>query len=339
MVEIKRNEKIDIIKGVLVLLMVVYHCASMTMSRVPEFLIITNKLGFLHSSFLIISGYICGCYYFPRLNIGERQVKRRLYQRAWKMFLIFLISNLILYLIIPVFDIKKMIFALEIEGGFIKNCILSMNGNFAAFEILYYFSIFFFLIGFSIKYLSNFFLLVSLIIISGFSIFSHTAFFVGCGMVGYLFGVLFVERRLEKFWNSIIKFKWLFPMLLILYITFHPNVGLFFKCYPYMKLAFVSLETFLWFISFLVIILNFFGRQLQNVIILLGNYTLFAYMFQMLIIRVVSIVCCRFSIIGFDYYFISLITTVIILFVTLISLDKLRNSHKAIDDIYCTVFK
>lgn len=72
MLENKRLENVDIIKGFLVITMIVYHCV---ISDNPELLRVKNSIPFIHSSFLIIAGFICGYHYWPRINQNARGIR------------------------------------------------------------------------------------------------------------------------------------------------------------------------------------------------------------------------------------------------------------------------
>ena len=66
----KRNDDIDIIKGFLVLIMIFFHCASMTMDIYPDLRIVPKILDWLHFGFILMSGFLCGWYYSPKVKIG-----------------------------------------------------------------------------------------------------------------------------------------------------------------------------------------------------------------------------------------------------------------------------
>ena len=93
----KRNEEIDIIKGFLVLLMIFFHCASMAKDIYPDLRIVLKILDWLHYGFILMSGFLCGWYYLPKLKTDKRIVKNRIKIRGVKLVVLFVVINLFLY--------------------------------------------------------------------------------------------------------------------------------------------------------------------------------------------------------------------------------------------------
>src|SRR5574340_615283 len=64
-----RNADLDIVKGMLVFVMLTYHCASVIEGSGFWQIIrwIPNQIAFIHFAFLILSGFLCGWHYYPKL--------------------------------------------------------------------------------------------------------------------------------------------------------------------------------------------------------------------------------------------------------------------------------
>jgi uncharacterized membrane protein len=96
----KRYIILDLAKGILVILMILYHCASVA-SFSPKYFnyidIITNKLWFISRAFLFLTGLICGLHYWPKLYEESFNIKKRIATRGLKLLSIFISCNIILF--------------------------------------------------------------------------------------------------------------------------------------------------------------------------------------------------------------------------------------------------
>jgi len=54
----QRSQELDVIKGMLVVVMVFYHCASMAVDKYNFLSNITDRIAFIHYAFVLISGVI-----------------------------------------------------------------------------------------------------------------------------------------------------------------------------------------------------------------------------------------------------------------------------------------
>jgi len=82
---------LDLTKGFLVLLMVVYHSLNYTRQYQLAFL----YLSFLPSSFILITGFLLSRVYAPRYVPGDRSLMIRLFLRGFRLLLLFTGLNLI----------------------------------------------------------------------------------------------------------------------------------------------------------------------------------------------------------------------------------------------------
>jgi len=333
-----RNRDLDIVKGMLVLMMVVYHCASMALSANRELRIITNNMAFLHVSFLLITGFLCGWYYFPELKNSQRNVRKRLRVRAAKIMGVFLVLNMMLYSSGYIFSFEKLTSSLKSINDVLDNLVISMNGDLVAVEILFYISLFLLVASILIGRTTIPLMLALLIGASIIGCYSVTILFVAFGMVGMFFGALVAAGHLNKAWEWAKRQRGLPPALLIIYLSCLPKIKWVISTMPHLQLAIHTIESVLYFATFLTVITLFVNPLVPGVIILLGKYTLFSYLVQMLIVRVGYMVIQKMGIYGFRYYFINLLASGLILYLTVALLDKLRSRYLKIDGLYRAVF-
>jgi peptidoglycan/LPS O-acetylase OafA/YrhL len=86
-----RNSALDFTKGVLVLLMVLYHWINYFVSRDGGFY---KYLRFITPSFIFITGFLIANVYLARFQIGDPRLHLRLVQRGIKLLVIFTLLNI-----------------------------------------------------------------------------------------------------------------------------------------------------------------------------------------------------------------------------------------------------
>ena len=98
-------------------------------------------------------------------------------------------------------------------------------------------------------------------------------------------------------------------------------------------------ELLVWFLTFLVVVEVLFGPNVRSGIIQLGRYTLFAYLAQMLIVRMGYIGILRIGVTASSYYVINMILSSVVLYCVVVLLDRIRRKCSRIDGIYRFVFQ
>jgi peptidoglycan/LPS O-acetylase OafA/YrhL len=88
----KRNAALDFTKGILVLLMIVYHWGNYFLGEVRYFY---DYLRFLTPSFIFITGWIIGIIYTRKYDLNDTRVYKRLIIRGIKVLVLFTILNLV----------------------------------------------------------------------------------------------------------------------------------------------------------------------------------------------------------------------------------------------------
>jgi peptidoglycan/LPS O-acetylase OafA/YrhL len=82
---------LDLAKGILVILMVVYHCLNYT----SQYQLAFRYLSFLPPTFILITGYLISIVYYPRIRAGDHTVWARLLTRGAKLLLLFIGLNVV----------------------------------------------------------------------------------------------------------------------------------------------------------------------------------------------------------------------------------------------------
>lgn len=330
----KRNVDLDIVKGLLVILMLFYHCASVTLLKpaFQEFAVtITQKLNFIAPAFLFISGLLCGIHYLPQLKQKPNKTRRRLAIRGLKLIMIFLGSNVIFYSLISLVDFSldklidffKIYQVINLFYGFLP-------GDFFAYTILYY-------IGFLLLSTSfllgriNFIYPLSIIFIINYLPIS-VIWGLTYGFIGVLTGSLWGNNKLTYSWYFFNKLRGI-PLILLFftYLLFFQGFHWPFESHiVFIRTFAYCFKGFVWLLSlyFMLSILNI--KSLTNAIILFGQYTLLSYMAQMIIIRINFIILSEFVKSFYYIYFINILISFIILYALVFLIDYFQKQNAII---------
>jgi fucose 4-O-acetylase-like acetyltransferase len=336
----QRNINIDLIKGTLVIAMIFYHC---TFNISGQYLYIkhniTETLEFLHYAFLFISGYLCGFHYLPlSIEGSSHKVGQRLRIRALKIFLIFLLANVTLYVLGFAYSIDTLLKEITSFHDIATNFILNVNGSFAAFEVLYYIAAFLFLVS----YLLTPIRILIFCALMAFMIwnFSENLFlFVLIGSIGMVLGWLKTKETFNKFEQVLETAHGLFPIILfILFQIYKSNLYIYIQEYPLLVLFMLILETLLWFATFISIIKLLKWSWLTNILVIFGKYTLFAYIVQMFLIRIGAEILEKFGDYNLMFYTVTLLISTIILYLLILLLDNWRHNQRLVNNIYKWIF-
>ena len=91
-VQTGRDETLDFVKGVLVLVMVLYHWLNYFVTLDWD---VYRYLRFLTPSFILITGFLVSHVYLKRYARDSSRINRRLVQRGLKLLLLFIVLNLV----------------------------------------------------------------------------------------------------------------------------------------------------------------------------------------------------------------------------------------------------
>jgi len=313
----KRIQVIDDIKSSLVVMMLLFHSASMLNSA--AFADYLQRLAFIHLAFVLVTGFLLGFHY--NVSPVAPAVRTRLLLRGTKILLLFLAINMLFYAI-GTFRFSELSGYYEEIGG--ATFFLAIPGKYCAFEILYYIGLFL-LTG--IVFLSPVPWWVSIAVGICSMLWGAFPFFnaLGWGLLGMGAGTVCQQSSVQQFLIRGKKFCWAaVPLLAAMQLYFHR---------PYGILLFI--ECVLWFLSFICVLqIGGAGRKIA----LLGKYTLFAYLFQMLLIRFCAKIATKIHVSDLTRYFFVFILSSIMCYVGIVFLNYLRKRFSKIDSLYKLIF-
>jgi hypothetical protein len=123
---------LDLAKGILVILMVVYHSLNYT----NEYHLAFRYLSFLPPSFILITGFLIAIVYFPRYAQGDATVGRRLIARGAKLLALFIALNVVAqYVRSPVYGQSQSVGILAFFRNWHEVFVVG-SGPSVAFEVL-----------------------------------------------------------------------------------------------------------------------------------------------------------------------------------------------------------
>lgn len=334
--ESRRNEDLDIIKGALVCIMLLYHCASASNFSVLR--VIMEQIHFIHSAFLVITGFLCGYHYYLSARTAPGVVGRRLMLRAWKIFAIFAFANVYFYFIIGTHEMWVAL--LDTPNKITVVCqllFINIPGDILAFEVLYLIAWFLLLAALLVclHHVKIWLCMVMLLLVF---LPGSLAWFTAFGCSGMLIGVLAREGLTSFALLRIRRYLCFFPIMLAVILW----------CSPYSfigpmgstgTMIFLLLETAVWFYSFLWCSQRILNTWLKQQIILLGQYTLPAYIFQMVCARAVYPILSRCGLQDYVYYGVSLVCVTVATWLVVLMIDRLRKNWLLADNAYRVVFQ
>jgi uncharacterized membrane protein len=127
-----RDLNLDFVKGILVIVMVVYHVMNYFSMAGPEHY---GYLRFINGAFVFASGYVVAIFYGERHRLAKFQVYKRLLGRGIKLLAIFTLLNLLIS-VIGVTSYKNVDFSMP---NYVTNLAAIYgpgDGNLMAFQIL-----------------------------------------------------------------------------------------------------------------------------------------------------------------------------------------------------------
>lgn len=329
----ERNLDLDIIKGFLVLVMLLYHCGSI--SDFPSVHVILRKIDFIHYAFLLITGFLCGYHYYPIVASTRRKIQMRLFCRGTKILALFACGN-IAYHVLGYSNAEMR--ALPLQSKITTTFLSPFSGGpDVAFGILYLISIFLFGAGLIIctswvKWL------LSLVIVLPVVVDNITLVFMAFGCAGMLVGILAREGHLKSLSSLLHRRLWMFPLVLVPVVALVPTPD---RWHVGAKgpLVFFLAEMPLWFFGALWLVRQTGSQRIQQQIVLLGRYTLLAYILQVVVARVTFHVLYRVGFRDLTYYGLSLVIVGAAMWVAVLVVERMRMLDRFWDRAYAVVFQ
>jgi len=331
----QRIPALDFTKGALVLLMVLYHWINYFIG--PEWGLY-RYLRFLTPSFIFITGFMVSNVYLSKYAAADPRLAKRLFTRGFKLLAIFIVLNLARILVVSLLGTGVLarnpldpenIFAVFVSGNFPVT-----GGKLVSFSILVPIS---YLLMFSGALMLPFrlyrhtfhlvcvVLLLSIVILGATGSGSYNLEFVTIGMLGLLTGFL--------------------PIATINHFVRHPYVlALAYLCYTIAitvwNVPFPLLVVGV-FLSLMVIFLigaggSEFGTT-RSEVILLGKYSLFAYISQIAILQILSAGSLHVSL-GVAGVWMSFFAAFALTIMSVEAVNRVRMRAASVDRLYKAVF-
>jgi peptidoglycan/LPS O-acetylase OafA/YrhL len=325
-----RNSALDFTKGILVLFMVLYHWLNYFVSTEGS---VYTYLRFLTPSFIFITGFLIANVYHAKFARDRWRVFWRLTERGVKLLLLFTLLNVAL----------NVLFASNYKGampgvtGFVRNAAsiyISGNGK-ASFEVLV-----------PISYLL---LLAPWLFLLG-GLYTRTvivlcaAMFVGIayadslspgsanltllatGVLGMVFGSHTIEavNSWTNHWYAVV-------CLNIAYTIAIGILGVGYLLQPIGACLTVTL-------IYLIGMKTARSERIQRPIILLGKYSLFAYVAQICLLQLLRRALPYLDLHGLAFSLVSFAAAFALTVVTVESVDYVRTRSQTLDSLYRFVF-
>jgi len=197
----------------LVLGMLVFHAASVGIAQHPELFRIMADLGFLHTAFLLLCGFVCGWHYTAAAQL--QRAPGRLAERALKIFGVFLAANALL-VALGVRDWRAWFTAGSSVPAAFQHFVREMDANIAAFVVLYYIALLLLLAALFVRSgQPRVAFVVGLLACVAGGAHSKTLWCLGFGIAGMLLGSW--RTQLQPLWTLANNYMWLAPAVLIGY--------------------------------------------------------------------------------------------------------------------------
>jgi peptidoglycan/LPS O-acetylase OafA/YrhL len=332
----KRIPAFDFTKGALVLFMVLYHWLNYFIGPQGEYY---NYLHFLTPSFIFITGFLISHVHFGKYGTGSARLSGRLLIRGLKLLAVFVSMNLLIALFLPNSSVRQALsggsLGADLYGIFVSGDVLIDGiGKAASFTILV-----------PIAYL-----LISSAGLLLLCRFSRYTFHLACGLL--LLSVIFREARGIQGWN--LEFLMIGLLGVVLGYATSAQVAAFVShrlalCGAYciylvavtiwgvplsLRITSVILTT-----ALIYILGDKKGKPglLRSHIVLLGKYSLFGYLSQIVILQILR----RFfgpGDLGVEALLLSLLLGFALSMASVEILDRMRIRVSGVDRLYKAVF-
>jgi fucose 4-O-acetylase-like acetyltransferase len=322
-----RDLNLDVVKGVLVVVMIIYHTMNYFTTSDPNNY---SYVRFVSGAFIFISGYIVSNYYKRKYATNRLIVTQRLIERGFKLLSIFLIVNIAIHLVFAK-NYNSIQYGLSSFLGNLWDILFYGDIGLSAFEILLPIAYLLILspVLLALSVFKNTLAALAAILIAVCSILkidSYNLYSLLVGLGGFVTGLVVEFTSMIR-----LKDKRIVAAIIFIYISlmhyFQQNliaycVGIF---------------------GVLKLIYDFFidfdqSRRLYKAFVILGQYSLFGYFLQILFLQALARLYISEKLeLGMQAVAIMLITTFFILF-SCIVLEKAQKSSNFIRTTYRAIF-
>lgn len=331
----QRIPALDFTKGALVLIMVLYHWINYFIG--PNWAYY-KYLHFLTLSFIFITGFMVSNVYLSKYDVGDARLSKRLFTRGLKLIAVFLVLNLFRTVVAPLLGtgglVRNPLDLTNIFTVFVSGNLPVTGGKLVSFTILVPISYLLMLSAALMipyrRYRYTFhvvclFLLLSILVLGLNAAQSSYLESITIGMLGVLTGFTPIEAV-----NHFVRHPY---ALAFAYVCYTVAITIWNVPFPLLILG-VALN---------LIVIYLVGANgsefgaIRSEVILLGKYSLFAYISQIAILQILNAGFHRFNI-GFAVLVISLLTAFVLTIVSAEVVDRGRAKWAAVDKLYKVVF-
>lgn len=324
-----RNPALDFTKGVLVLFMILYHWINYFVSVEVD---IYRYLRFITPSFIFISGFLITNIYLAKYDPGDPRLRKRLAQRGLKLLAVFTVLNLTASLVTRT-NYNGRALGIDAFIGNLFSIYLAGNGGAAFFVLvpisyLLLLSAGLLLTGRLYKYCLYVLCLAlyACIFTLGLNdVSSGNLELIAVGVLGMILGAIPVERI-----NDLARHPY---QVFIAYIVYLGAISIWNVIYP---LQVVGVCGSLLLIYMLGIKCGDKG-MIQRSIILLGRYSLLAYIAQIIVLQLLR-GGVRYFDLEKNYLLISLVGAFVLTMLIVEIVEKARRKVSVVDKFYSAVF-
>ena len=326
-----RLKSIDVIKGLLLLMMLVYHNAPKQVF--PDLAIIQAALPVISYAFLFMCGLVAAIHYGSQSRRQAAVVRRQLWWRSLKLIRLFLLVNIFVYAagLSEVGTLKH----LCSWSGIVDNLILSVDGEMFASEILLYIAIFLLCVSLVLMLRPVLGACVGLLLLASI-IPGCTIIYLGSGAAGLAIGLMAGQTRLNRVVGFCRHYGFVFPVLLVGYLL----IGTYCLSFGFRSLTILSnaMELFLW--SGICLWVCGLGsrRKLEAWMAWLGQYTLAGYLFQLPAIRGVQILTRSIPWDSSALFVANLLFSSVLTITFLVVVDRFRHRYVRLNHLYKMIF-
>jgi peptidoglycan/LPS O-acetylase OafA/YrhL len=329
-VRAQRNQALDFTKGVLVLFMVLYHWINYFVSTEGYFY---RYLRFITPSFIFITGFLITQAYLAKYDVGDLRVPKRLLQRGLKLLALFTLLNVGAGLVAGKNHHGPSL-GLGSSAGDLFRIYISGGGQGAVFQVLVPISYVLLICGglllvrawfhYSV-YAASAALFVCIFLLDLGGLRSGNLELIGIGLLAVFLGKIRTERidRLAAGWGLIV----------LAYLAYLVAVSVWDVVYP-LQVVGVCLSLTL---IYLAGTKSSGQGPVQTRILLLGRYSLLAYIAQIVLLQLLRRGMHPADM-SAGMLAISLFLATALTHITVEAVDWGRKKSKALDSIYRAVF-
>lgn len=329
----------DFTKGALVLFMVLFHWLNYFYGPYGE---IYKYLRFLTPSFIFIAGFLISYVHFAKYEVGSSKLSKRLALRGIKLIGLFVALNVLVSPLVPESFLKNIVSGRSVMGNLdtiFLTAKMSSSGvsKIASFNILVpigYLLILAAMLSRASQFFTHAFhaacalILLCMIILDLHGIQSANAELVTVGLLGVVFGYI-PRGKLQEFASH--------PWVIVFAYCAYLVIITIWDVSLYVQMVGACLTTALIYVVGVQVERPGRLRFLQQLIVLLGKYSLFGYVSQIAILQLLKAglrgVNPGYGILGAS--FVAALTLTIL---SVEAIDSLRVSSRALDGIYRAVF-